>query len=243
MYQKGNYYRNKRYYTNKGLTYQKKPQDPPRIIDQYYVPIYRNHFIKTKELMPYTPGISYIEFKKRSNVTETIGEFILDQVLAYNKNLTDVTKIEFEPELDVTLSAMIMYNKVTIFSDQSEISMYTPSPYGIWSSVTLSNYANITSTNNSKYTFTAIEGGWKIEMSPGVNEITTTGTISTSKNNINSSGDITDTQYDSSTTSPIQNEYKGYTRDVEDNILSLNFMSCAYTNDRIYSMIEVKVYF
>ena len=241
MYQKGNFYRSKSYYSKKGLTLQKKPKDPPKIIDRYYVPIYRNYFLETHQLMPYTPNISFIDFKKRNVTTKTIGEFILDEVIAYGKNLTDITKIEFEPEVDVTSSSNTIVTKVTLFD--SLVDLETPNEYGIWSKITMSTTSNITITNNSKYTFTAIEGGWNIEMSPGVNEMITTGTITTSKSNIDSSGNVSDTKYDSSTTSPVQNEYKGYTRSVEGNLLSLYFLSCVYVGYATYSMIQVKVYF
>lgn len=241
MYQKGNYYRNKRYYTNKGLTYQKKPQDPPKIIDPYYVPIYRNYFIKTRELIPYTPGVSFIQFKKRNDTSKTIGDFILEEVLAYGKNLTDISKIEIEPEVDITVSYTTIYTKVTIVDNSVDINV--PNEYGIWSVVTTNNSSNIIVTNNTSYTFTSIEGGWNIEMSPGVNEITTNSEISQSESNINSTGNVSEYSYAASRDSPIKNEYKGYTRDTEDNILALKFVSTVVTNKYYYAMLQVKVYF
>lgn len=243
MYQKGNFYRSRSFYTNKGLSIQKKPKDPPTIIDRYYVPIYRNYFLETKQLMPYTPNISFIDFKKRNDPTKTIGEFILDDVLAYGKNLTDITKIEIDPEVDMKQSYISqVYTKVSIFDDTWAINQ--PDQYGIWSYVTTSGDAQFIVTNTSKYIFTITEDGYQIQMLPGVNEITITGTITTSKNNIDSSGNVSDTQYDSSTTSPIQNEYKGYTSNVEGNLFALKFISCVQLGYNYnYSMLQLKVYF
>lgn len=97
MYQKGNYYRNKRYYTNKGLTLQKKPKDPPKIIDNYYIPIYRNYFLESGQLMERTTIVT-MKFKLQTSRV-TLGTLINNKIVAAGKTLNDIKAIGIQPEI------------------------------------------------------------------------------------------------------------------------------------------------
>lgn len=242
MYDPQRYYKNRSYYTKKGLSIQKRPQNPPKIIDKFQVPIYRNYFLESKQLMPYTPGISYIEFKKRSSVDVNIGEFILDEVLAYGKNLTDITKIEIDPELDVTLQGTSIITVSALY--ESSGIPNTVSPYGINSIVTISNSSNLTSTNNAKYTFEVTEGGWNVRISPGVNKITSTYiNASAVQANINNENELIDTRNSLSTRFPVEIEYKGKTVGHENVFLLYLISYVSNSINYIYTNIQVKVYF